>query len=176
MEEVLNELKATRFPKCYYRTNVSGKPIYAFTMGKVFSRRYGKITSKNNTKFRKLYRMIRALIKKTDPDFKYTTIQLNKNVKCAPHVDISNKGPSYLISLGDYSGGEVCVRGECFDTHNNWLHFDGTDAHWTTAFKGERYSLIFFTPTFKPPHPSKVNLKVTKHTVTDKKGNVVDRF
>ena len=37
--------------------------------------------------------------------------QVNKNYETALHVDGNNMGPSYIVGLGDYDGGQVRVRG-----------------------------------------------------------------
>ncbi len=103
-----------------------------------------------------------------DPDFKYTTIQVNKNIQSPPHVDKNNVGDSYIIGLGEYTGGDLVIEGEAHDIQYTFLRFDGRLAHWVTPFKGTRYSLVFFTHTFKPPHPSLSNIKVTKHGIYDK--------
>ena len=40
------------------------------------------------------------------PDFRYTTIQFNKNYATKKmHVDGNNEGPSYIVGVGDYTGG-----------------------------------------------------------------------
>jgi hypothetical protein len=36
---------------------------------------------------------------------------VNKNYETALHVDGNNMGPSYIVGLGDYDGGQVRVRG-----------------------------------------------------------------
>ena len=45
---------------------------------------------------------------------------------------------------------------------NKFKKFNGTLGHWITPFSGNRYSLIYFTHTFKPPCPSLRNIKITK--------------
>lgn len=51
------------------------------------------------------------------------------------------------MGLGNYTGGETIVEGKLYDIRYNALEFDGwNQLHWTSAFKGERYSLVFFTP------------------------------
>ena len=40
------------------------------------------------------------------PQSKYTTIQFNKNYATKKmHVDGNNEGPSYIVRVGDYTGG-----------------------------------------------------------------------
>ena len=37
--------------------------------------------------------------------FHFTSIQLNKNYLSAMHVDKGNAGPSYIVGLGNFEGG-----------------------------------------------------------------------
>ena len=48
-------------------------------------------------------------------DFYYTSIQLNLNYAAALHTDNNNMGKSFILGLGDYTGGELYVetRGAC---------------------------------------------------------------
>ena len=81
-----------------------------------------------------------------DPDFKYTSITVNKNFQTSPHYDSSNIGMSMIISIGDYTGGELLVEGNIIDIHNKKFYFDGSkQLHSTMPFDGERYSIIYFT-------------------------------
>jgi hypothetical protein len=156
MNRVLDLLESTTFPNCRSRKNVGDKTIKAFALGTVNYRGQKSLggrtrgPSRFNKNFPKLYGEIRKLIQTHRPAFPYTTIQVNKNVCCDPHVDKNNVGPSYIIALGDYTGGKLVVEGKQFDIHNRWKKFDGRLGHWVTPFKGTRYSLVYFTHTFKP--------------------------
>jgi len=172
---VLECLENTKFPKNKTRVNVSGaKATEAFVLGSVNYRGQrslgGKLKgpSRWNLKFPELFILIKKIIKLCKPNFEYTTIQVNKNVVSRPHVDKNNIGPSYIIALGDFYGGELIIEGKEFNIRNKWKHFNGTKGHWINPFKGTRYSLVFFTHTFKPPHPSLRYLKVTKCGLYDK--------
>jgi hypothetical protein len=90
---------------------------------------------------------------------------VNKNICSPPHIDKNNVGPSYIIALGEFTGGNLCIEGKEYNIKNKFLKFDGTKAHWVTPFKGTRYSLVFFTHTFKPPHPFTRDLHITKHGI-----------
>jgi len=112
------------------------------------------------------------VMRKAAPDFPFTSIQLNYGYASRPHVDKNNLGTSYILGLGDYSGGELWVhdddggvpyvlegntdvtgyyrvgrelRGEELQIKNTWTVFDGNRLHFTRPFQGERYSIIFFT-------------------------------
>lgn len=55
-----------------------------------------------------------------------------------------------IVGLGDYSGGELFVEGEKYDIRYKPIEFDGCKLrHWTARFRGERFSLVWFTPETK---------------------------
>jgi hypothetical protein len=164
---VLDELQRIKFPKNTSRKNISSKPSQAFALGTVNYRGQKSLggrtqgPSRWNKKFPELYSLVTKLIKLYKPNFQYTTIQVNKNIQSDPHVDKNNVGPSYIIALGDYTGGDLVIEGERFNIRNNWKWFNGTLGHWVEPFEGTRFSLVYFTHTFKPPCPSLRNVKVT---------------
>ena len=166
--KVLEELENTKFSKNRSRKNVSGIPTKSFAMGEVNYRGQASLNYKTrgpsvyNAKFPELYTLLQDFIKESQPDFEYTTIQVNKNVLCEPHVDKNNIGPSYGISLGDFTGGNLVIEGTPYDIHDIWAEFDGRLGHWVEPFEGTRYSLIYFTHTFKPPCASLRKFTVTK--------------
>ena len=131
--------------------------------------------SKYNKKFPELFDLLKNLIHKYHPDFEYTTIQINKNIMSPPHVDKNNIGPSYIIGLGDYTGGKLCIEGRPYNIKNRWRYFDGTKGHWVEKFTGTRYTIIYFTHTFKPPNQKLKNIKITKHGLYDK-GTLVTKY
>lgn len=75
---------------------------------------------------------------------------INCNAQFTPHVD-SGRGAgqtlSMIVGLGDYAGGEIMVEGIAHDIQYNPLEFDGwSSRHWTNVYKGERFSLVWFSP------------------------------
>jgi len=115
--------------------------------------------------------LIQVMLKKA-PDFPFTSVQLNYGYASRPHVDKNNLGTGYIIGLGDYTDGELWVHDEAGDVphrldckedvtgyyrvgrtlpgtelqiKNTWTIFDGNKLHFTKPFRGERYSIIFFT-------------------------------
>ena len=171
-KQTLYELENIKFPKTSSRKNISKKPIESFVLGQVHYRYRSqkslngksKGPSRWNIKYLKLFKKLKELISFYHPDFKYTTIQINKNILSPPHIDKNNVGKSYIIGLGDYQGGELNIEGKKYNKKNRWKYFDGTKGHWTEPFSGNRYSIIYFTHTFKPPNP------VTRSLTVNKKG------
>jgi len=82
----------------------------------------------------------------------YNTITLNHGVKAKKHKDKLNVGDSVIVAVGDFSGGGLYTfKPDGSDpTLNNIKDrpalFNGSVVpHQTEDFKGERYTLIFFT-------------------------------
>ena len=78
---------------------------------------------------------------------------INSNAQFSPHVD-SGRGAgqslSMIVGLGDYIGGEIFVEGIPHDIRFNPLEFDGwSSRHWTNRYRGERFSLVWFSPELK---------------------------
>ncbi len=43
------------------------------------------------------------------PDFDYTTIRCSRDYAAQMHVDGTNHGPSYIVALGNSTGGQLWV-------------------------------------------------------------------
>ena len=155
-------LKEFKFPTTE-RNNVlrSGQTKYeGFVLGIVNTRGLvgiGKMMSvkTQNPRYRELYLETKKLMdlykKEKDPKFKYTSIQYNKSHRAAYHVDAKNVGESYIIGLGNYTGGEVIVydvNGKNpvkHDIKHKFLKFNGSIyPHETAPFKGDRYTMVFY--------------------------------
>lgn len=163
---MLNLLNNTKFPLTTSRKNISDKPIESFNLG-IVNYRGQKLCnyktqgpSRHNDKYFELYIALQKLIYDFDKDFKYTTIQLNKNIKSPPHIDKNNIGMSYIIAFGDYTQGDLIIEGDAYNINEKFLKFNGRLGHWTDDFSGQRYSIIYYTHTFKPPCPSLRNITV----------------
>jgi hypothetical protein len=94
-------------------------------------------------------------------NFPYTSININKNYAGKLHRDGNNVGPSLIRALGDFSKGELNYwPGDpmkipledlkqkdklTVNIKDNLMLFDGNRGHYVNPFKGERYSLVFFS-------------------------------
>ena len=103
-------------------------------------------------KYKKLFNATKKLMRLKDPKFKFTSIQYNKNNRAARHRDAKNVGVSYVLGLGDYTGGELIIFDENeknpvkHDIRGKFNTFDGSKyPHETAPFKGERYTLVFYS-------------------------------
>ncbi len=88
------------------------------------------------------------------PDFDFTSVMINKNLQCKEHKDGLNTGESVMLGLGDYRGGLLGIRDDegkvkLHETQHKLIKFNGSKySHFTTDFTGERYTLVFFTPSW----------------------------
>jgi len=65
-------------------------------------------------------------------EFRFTSVQITKNYLAALHVEKDNLGPSYMIGIGDYTGGAVWVQDQgALDCHDKWVTFDANVSHCT---------------------------------------------
>jgi len=89
------------------------------------------------------------IAKKYVPDFKYTSIQINKNFAGALHVDRGNVGPSMMLTVGkDMKGGNLYIHeAGTLKTQNKFIFFNGNVPHMTLPYSGTRYSIVYFTHT-----------------------------
>lgn len=95
----------------------------------------------------------------------YTSITINQNYKAKAHKDKGNKGESFLVSFGNYTGGNLKIlegplQGE-HDVRTPLITDFSKVLHEVQDFQGDRYSLVFYTidaRNFKdaetPPPPS----------------------
>lgn len=95
--------------------------------------------------------------------FTYTSININANYAGKLHRDSNNAGPSLIHAFGSFTGGalnywadddkakgpveKMCLPGKCatIKLDKQLLMFDGNRGHSVQAFKGERFSLVFFS-------------------------------
>jgi hypothetical protein len=158
-ELILKELDGIKkFPtkkpyKDKTRKNVLHKgqdSIQAFTLGKV--RAYHSkimVNSTHNKKYKNLLNLLTEAVREYDPEFIFTTIQINKNVLTPPHKDKNNVGLSLALSLGNFKGGGIEQFNDdgtstLLDTHNCFQYQDGSKLHRTLPYLGDRYAMIFF--------------------------------
>ena len=72
-------------------------------------------------------------------------VTINKNIQCYPHKDKGNVGMSYILFVGDFTGGDLCFEdGKVVSEKNTWHEIDGSIVHWNTPIVGEKYSVILF--------------------------------
>jgi hypothetical protein len=101
------------------------------------------------TNNKSVYLYLKDFVKKYNPDFEFTEIQINYNWKSPKHKDKLNVGESIIIGLGDYKGGELIIEKEDgeekHDINCKFLKFNGAKyTHYTKPWEGDRLSLVFY--------------------------------
>lgn len=166
MEEISQYLLNFKYPKNHNRPNLKYKDEdhYGFALGLINNRpvSYTKLGLPKQAPCRLLQnkRMAECYLYgiylynelTTDLKFHYTTIQYNFNQVSKKHKDKKNIGESYIIALGDYTGGRLKVwwdenkDPEYIDIKNKLYKFNGSKYyHETEAFEGTRLSLVYFS-------------------------------
>jgi len=95
-------------------------------------------------------------------NFKWTSLNLNKNYAGKIHRDGNNFGPSMISAFGDFQGGklnyyplddgkielkelESTGQGCKLDLNSGLALFNGNSAHSVDDFEGNRFSVVYFT-------------------------------
>jgi len=154
MEELKNLLDNLSFPT-QKRKNVSSEKVEGFILGYIIPRGKGRwkgteprLSSKSTQQeYIKIYELLKQI---APPHFEYTSIQVNKNVKCGKHIDRYNKKDSAIIGLGDYREGALRIYNkkdnyEDINIKNKFHIFNGSNYHETLDWTGTRYSVVFFS-------------------------------
>jgi hypothetical protein len=107
----------------------------------------GLCSKSTDPKYEKIYELLKQI---APPNFEYTSIQVNKNVKCGKHIDRYNKKNSAIIGLGDYADGELRIYDKKgghhdIDIKNKFHIFNGSNYHETLDWIGTRYSVVYFS-------------------------------
>ena len=151
-----NVLRQSHIDKKGLRSGYEGFVLGIITSwaGKGSRSGYRKMLSMKTreSRFKKLFRETKKLMRLKDPKFKFTSIQYNKNHRAARHRDARNTGISYIVGLGDYIGGELIIFDENeknpvkHNIKNKFYTFNGSIyPHETAPYRGERYSLVFYS-------------------------------
>jgi len=169
-EDVLRALRQWGFRRNSGRTNVipEGKDfVFSDTLGLSCTRDerraiVSSATRRNPFFTRLLIRWLEDNLPAGVPqDVPLTSISVNSNYAARRHRDRHNAGPSILRAFGEFSGGALrywpsdtgqgqvedldAQDGVSLGVKGEPVVFDGNRAHEVAPFKGERYSIIFFT-------------------------------
>jgi hypothetical protein len=97
-----------------------------------------------------LYKLLLEFGKKfvTPAGIPFTSITVNQNYLASKHRDKGNVGPSYLVSFGPYTGGELQIfEGDlsgCHDVRTPMVTDFSKVYHAVLPFTGDRYSLVYY--------------------------------
>jgi hypothetical protein len=153
-QTLLQKLHATSFPSETHRRQAIRQGT-SLVFGTVFDRCTQRYRTSSQEQCNPcLVKLVRDLAAEEVPDFSYTTIVINKNVVTNPHKDKYNVGPTLLLGLGNFRGGDLVVSGQSFKIScHRWLYFWGKDEHYNTPLTyGSKYTITLFT--LLPPYAS----------------------
>jgi len=169
-EDVLSVLRLWGFMDNKNRANVMKEGVKAVnsdTVGLVVQTGTGRVLIARATeRYPHVMQLLGVWLRQQQPkelstDFPFTSININRGYAGKLHRDANNFGPSMIRALGKFSGGELNYWASdkksgplealpkkpdiSVDISKNLLMFDGNRGHSVNDFKGERFSLVFFT-------------------------------
>ena len=78
-------------------------------------------------------------------------ITLNKDLVCKRHRDHANKEHSWILWLGDFTGGALNFDdGTKVEGAGIWHKINGHIHHWNDPHEGTKYSIVLYRGTRKP--------------------------
>ena len=113
--------------------------------GFIRKRSYKPGVSTLNLKKPKVWKALKAFADSTG--FPYDSVQVNQDCVCGRHKDKHNTGDSYLVSFGDYTGGELVVEDEVYDCNKKPIVFNGAEReHWNNPLgqDSRKWSIVLF--------------------------------
>ena len=129
------------------RSNVA-QPEFVVQIGTV---KLAKIRSNvlNKEKEPELYEAIKSIAPEWWGDD--TRITLNKDVMCKRHRDYANAGHSWILWLGDFTGGALVFDdGTRIEGKREWHKIDGHKYHWNEPHEGTKYSIVLYKSNREP--------------------------
>lgn len=143
LEKVLIELKKVKIPGTTTRPKKSTGYSRSVAFGFIRKRALIPGPSRYNLLKPNLWNALKTFANSTK--FEWDSIQVNQNCVCNKHKDRNNTGDSYLVSLGDYTGGELVIEGTSYDCNMKPIIFNGAELeHWNNEFTGNKWSVILF--------------------------------
>ena len=111
--------------------------VQTMSLGAVTKRIDRNVIVSSKTKARKnVTKVLTRFMKEHEPEFKFTSISLNKNYAAKKHKDGNNLGDSRVIGLGKFTGGQLIVeengKQNIKDIKNKWVKFNGNNFHEVT--------------------------------------------
>ena len=145
--EILEELNRRPITMNKYRTRAGSGQSQTF--GIVNRRCLPPDYSRQNWMRPYLYHLLLDFAEKY-VDISFNCITVNQNYRAAAHYDKNNKGDSYLVAFGSYTGGDLkIIGGDLSGSYDLWCKPIVADfskhLHEVDFFTGNRYSLVFYT-------------------------------
>jgi hypothetical protein len=167
-EDIVATLREWAFAKNTSRINVMREGqdwVWSDTMGALIDRTGDLHVTSATLRYPAVPRIIAKWLRdRSTPEmagFGWTSLNLNCNYAAALHRDKNNFGPSMIKGFGDFQGGELCYFPEddkkvqlellpdnqkvCLQIRDGLAMFNGNCGHYVQDFKGERFSVVYFT-------------------------------
>ena len=157
--ELTAELRQLRWPEKSHRPGLESERYLVLP-----NRRGVQACGTRHPHFR-LRQLCDAAVAFASPTFEHTAIAVTKNFVGSPHIDSFDRSEQLATSLGDVSGGELCVDDDSsgiegsssssggeprhsvavVETLNCVASLDGRHVHWVRSFDGgDRFSIIWY--------------------------------
>ena len=99
-----------------------------------------------------IWNLCRDLISKVVPHAVYSALAVTKDFVGSPHIDNHDQTFQHVIAFGDFEGGMLCAESDedgtetlAIDVRNRFGRIDGRAVHWVSGWKGERYSVVYYS-------------------------------
>jgi hypothetical protein len=164
IKNILTLLQQVNFPPDKRRSvRAHAKdPKRGFVLGYVVKYDEGWTASRYTQRQPDLAKLLCDYAKEKIPHFKFSSIMVNEGGS-ALHIDSKNVGPSYIMSVGHHTGGNLWqYPGKELRIKNRLVMCDGLLPHMTLAFEGERFSIVYFNMYGDYKNPSQANYNFLK--------------
>ena len=147
MDKVEKLMSKRKWQKHCLRVNVA-QPEDIRVTGKVKVARIYSNVLNNRDKEPELYDAIKDVAPQWWGDD--TQITLNKDLVCKRHRDHANKEHSWILWLGDFTGGALNFDdGAKIEGKGVWHKINGHIHHWNDPHEGSKYSIVLYRGTRK---------------------------
>ena len=103
--------------------------------------------AKQSEEVLRLWGCLKGVVRREDPSFEFSSVQVNRNFRGHPHRDRHDVTYQYALSFGSFEGGGrlLAETGDptqivAFDTRGRLTRPDGRRVHWVEPYSGERFS------------------------------------
>jgi hypothetical protein len=145
-DDILEELQRQPLPINEYRNKAGAGRSQTF--GVVSRRCLPPDYSRMNWLRPKLFHHLQEFAQK-HVDLSWNSVTVNQSYAADPHYDRNNKGNSFLVAFGAYTGGELKIHegpllGLHTIRHKPIVADFSKILHSVQPFKGDRYSLVYY--------------------------------
>ena len=147
MDKLLDLMSKRKWQKHCLRLNVAQPEDIKMSGSIKAAKIYSNVLNKRE-KEPELYDAIKELAPEWWGDD--TQITLNKDLVCKRHKDHGNKEHSYILWLGDFTGGALNFDdGTKVEGKGVWHKINGHIHHWNDPHEGSKYSIVLYRGTRK---------------------------